>query len=162
MRGKEARRKLVFKNNDYKVQKKSRKGRGGLIAPPPMFMKGSGALSYTNYGLNSKSNPYLAMAQDYGPNKQRSGLRAKSSYGSAVHPGQQGATASKRKREIEQVMQKAKQIQLQEDMIRQQMQLEAGGSPDQAYQAQDTDAGTLEIVDMNVHNNHLELKAARV
>ena len=47
-------------------------------------------------------------------------------------------------------------------MIRQQMQLEAGGSPGQAYQAEDTDAGTLEIVDMNVQNNHLELKAARV
>jgi hypothetical protein len=25
-------------------------------------MKGSGALSYTNYALNSKSNPYLAVA----------------------------------------------------------------------------------------------------
>ena len=84
------------------------------MAPPPIFMKGSGALSYTNYALNSKSNPYLAAASYKYPvaNKHKNKfVRAQSSYGVSSSVAYQSG-GGKRKRDIEQVMQKAKQIQL--------------------------------------------------
>ena len=78
---------------------------------PPVFMKGSGALSYTTYSLNSKSNPYLSFGQQYPINQKHKNkfLRAQSSYGVSSSIANQNTT-SKRKRDIEQVMNKARQI----------------------------------------------------
>lgn len=70
-----------------------------------MFMKGSGALSYTNYALNSKSNPYLASAAyKYPVSKQHKNkfVRAQSSYGVSSSVAYQGSGAGgRRKRDIE-------------------------------------------------------------